>query len=149
MLKLTRMVIDINSEWFLWIWNYFSHKGINHHICIMKLIPTSCHIIREWWRILDYHGDTIKINSEYIGVTQSHYMHNIPVTSRMSQIVFYFLHSTSLLSFYTITRVVPWDPDRRRWLFSAVRGGIWTSHSPVLIKISADKRPLNQLKVKK
>ena len=42
----------------------------------------------------------------------------------------------------------PWDPDRRRWLFSAVRGGIWTPHSPVLIKISADKRPLNQLTVK-
>ena len=48
-----------------------------------------------------------------------------------------------------ITRVAPWDSDRRRWLFSAVRGGIWTPHSPVLIKISADKRPLNQLTVKK
>ena len=46
-----------------------------------------------------------------------------------------------------ITRGAPWDPDRRRWLFSAVRGGIWTP-SPVLIKISADKRPLNHLTVK-
>ena len=49
---------------------------------------------------------------------------------------------------YSITRVASWGPDRRKWLFSEVRGGIWTSHSPVLIKISADKRPLNQLTVK-
>ena len=48
-----------------------------------------------------------------------------------------------------ITRVSSWGPDRRKWLFSEVRGGIWTPHSPVLIKISADKRPLNQLTVKK
>ena len=48
-----------------------------------------------------------------------------------------------------ITRVAPGGPDRRKWLFSEVRGGIWTPHSPVLIKISADKRPLNQLTVKK
>ena len=48
-----------------------------------------------------------------------------------------------------ITRVAPWGPDRRKWLFSEVRGGIWTPHSPVLIKISADKRPVNQLTVKK
>ena len=48
-----------------------------------------------------------------------------------------------------ITRVAPWGPDRRKWLFSEVRGGIWTPHSPVLIKISADKTPLNQLTVKK
>ena len=47
-----------------------------------------------------------------------------------------------------ITRVAHWGPDRRKWLFSEVRGGIWTPHSPVLIKISADKRPLNQLTVK-
>ena len=47
-----------------------------------------------------------------------------------------------------ITRVASWCPDRRKWLFSEVRGGIWTPHSPVLIKISADKRPLNQLTVK-
>ena len=48
-----------------------------------------------------------------------------------------------------ITRAASWGPDRRKWLFSAVSGGIWTPHSPVLIKISADKRPLNQLTVKK
>ena len=47
-----------------------------------------------------------------------------------------------------ITRVDPWGPDRRKWLFSEVRGGIWTPHSHVLIKISADKRPLNQFTVK-
>ena len=47
-----------------------------------------------------------------------------------------------------ITRVASWGPDRRKWLFSEVRGGIWTPHSPVLIKISADKRPLSQLTVK-
>ena len=47
-----------------------------------------------------------------------------------------------------ITRIASWGPDRRKWLFSEVRGGIWTPHSPVLIKISADKRPLNQLTVK-
>ena len=47
-----------------------------------------------------------------------------------------------------ITRVASWGPDRRKWLFSEVRGGIWTPHSLVLIKISADKRPLNQLTVK-
>ena len=51
--------------------------------------------------------------------------------------------------FICITRVASWGPDRRKWLFSEVRGGIWTPHSPVLIKISADKRPLNQLTVKK
>ena len=33
--------------------------------------------------------------------------------------------------------------------FPAVSGGIWTSHLHVLIKISADKSPLNQLTVKK
>ena len=49
---------------------------------------------------------------------------------------------------HIITRVDPCGPDRRKWLFSEVRGGIWTPHSPVLIKISADKRPLNQLTVK-
>ena len=49
---------------------------------------------------------------------------------------------------FHITRVASWGPDRRKWLFSEVRGGIWTPHSPVLIKISADKRPLNQLTVK-
>ena len=49
---------------------------------------------------------------------------------------------------FTITRVASWGPDRRKWLFSEVRGGIWTPHSPVLIKISADKMPLNQLTVK-
>ena len=49
----------------------------------------------------------------------------------------------------SITRVASWGPDCRKWLFSEVRGGIWTPHSPVLIKISADKRPLNQLTVKK
>ena len=49
---------------------------------------------------------------------------------------------------FYITRVAPWGPDRRKWLISEVRGGIWTPHSPVLIKISADKRPLNQLTVK-
>ena len=48
-----------------------------------------------------------------------------------------------------ITRVASWGSDRRKWLFSEVRGGIWTPHWPVLIKISADKRPLNQLTVKK
>ena len=42
----------------------------------------------------------------------------------------------------------PWGPYRRKWLFSEVRGGIWTPHPPVLIKISANKRPLNQLTVK-
>ena len=47
-----------------------------------------------------------------------------------------------------ITRVASWGPDRRKWLFSEVRGGIWTPHSPVLINISADKRPVNQLTVK-
>ena len=47
-----------------------------------------------------------------------------------------------------ITRAASWAPDRTKWLFSAVSGGIWTPHSPVLIKISADKRPLNQLTVK-
>ena len=51
------------------------------------------------------------------------------------------LHSCS------ITRVASCGPDCRKWLFSEVRGGIWTPHSPVLIKISADKRPLNQLTV--
>ena len=51
-----------------------------------------------------------------------------------------------------ITRVASWGPDRRKWQFSEVRGGIWTPppppppNSPVLI--SADKRPLNQLEVK-
>ena len=49
---------------------------------------------------------------------------------------------------YYITRAASWAPDRRKWLFSAVRGGIWNPHSPVPIKISADKRPLNQLTVK-
>ena len=48
-----------------------------------------------------------------------------------------------------ITRVASWGPDGRKCLFSEVRGGIWTPHSPVLIKISADRRPLNQLTVKK
>ena len=38
------------------------------------------------------------------------------------------------------------DPDRD-WLLSSVSVGIWTPHSPVLIKISADKGPLNQLAV--
>ena len=55
---------------------------------------------------------------------------------------------SNLLITMTITRVASWGPDRRKWLFSEVRGGIWTPHSPVLIKISADKRPLNQLTVK-
>ena len=41
-----------------------------------------------------------------------------------------------------ITRAASWGPGRRKWLFSAISGGIW-------IKISADKRPLNQLTVKK
>ena len=38
----------------------------------------------------------------------------------------------------------------RPWtqLFSSVSGGIWTPHSPVLIKISEDESPLNQLPVK-
>ena len=53
-----------------------------------------------------------------------------------------------LSNFFSITRVAHWGPDRRKWLFSEVRGGIWTPHSPVLIEISADKRPLNQLTVK-
>ena len=56
---------------------------------------------------------------------------------------------TNAFSNYGITRVASWGPDRRKWLFSEVRGGIWTPHSPVLIKISAGKRPLNQLTVKK
>ena len=47
-----------------------------------------------------------------------------------------------------ITRAVSWALERRKWLFSAVSGGIWTPHSPVLIKISADKRSLSQLTVK-
>ena len=50
-----------------------------------------------------------------------------------------------------ITRETSWDPDRRNWLFS------WSvlasapplpsphPHSPVLIKISAHKSPLNQV----
>ena len=54
----------------------------------------------------------------------------------------------SMFTYYHITRIASWGPDRRKWLFSEVRGGIWTPHSPVLIKISADKRPLNQLTVK-
>ena len=53
-----------------------------------------------------------------------------------------------IMSPFFITRVASWGPDRRKWLFSEVRGGIWTPHLPVLIKISADKRPLNQLTVK-
>ena len=53
--------------------------------------------------------------------------------------------SVILMRLNYITRVASWGPDRRKWLFSEVRGGIWTPHSPVLIKISADKRPLNQL----
>ena len=48
-----------------------------------------------------------------------------------------------------ITRAVSWGPDCRKWLFSAFKCGIWTPHSPVLIKISAVKRPLNQLTVNK
>ena len=48
----------------------------------------------------------------------------------------------------TITRAASWGSDCRKWLFSAVKGGIWTPHSPVMIKISADKRPLNQFTVK-
>ena len=48
-----------------------------------------------------------------------------------------------------ITRAASWAPDHRKWLFSVVSGGIWTSHLPVQIKISADKRPLNQLTIKK
>ena len=59
-------------------------------------------------------------------------------------------HLTAVIweKYRNITRVASWGPDRRKWLFSEVRGGIWTPHSPVLIKISADKRPLNQLTVK-
>ena len=60
---------------------------------------------------------------------------------------FFFCHVTRIGICY-ITRAASWGPDRRKWLFSAVRGGIWTPHSTVLIKISADKRPLNQLTVK-
>ena len=48
---------------------------------------------------------------------------------------------------YNITRAASWAPDCRKCLFSAVSGGIWTPHSPVLM-ISADKRPHNQLTVK-
>ena len=59
-----------------------------------------------------------------------------------------FFQCLILVVFLIITRVAPWGPDRRKWLFSEVRGGIWTPHSPVLIKISADKRQLNQLTVK-
>ena len=47
-----------------------------------------------------------------------------------------------------ITRETSWDRDRRNWLFSAVSVGIWTPHPPVLIRISLDKSPLNQLRVK-
>ena len=48
----------------------------------------------------------------------------------------------------SITRVASWRPDHREWLLSEVRCGIWTPYVPVLIKISADKWPLNQLTVK-
>ena len=59
----------------------------------------------------------------------------------------YQIQWNTLLFHADITRVTSWGPDRRKWLFSEVRGGIWTPHSSVLIKISADKRPLNQLAV--
>ena len=59
-------------------------------------------------------------------------------------------HTQNELAFCKlITRVASWGPDHRKWLFSEVRGGIWTPHSPMLTKISADKRPLSQLTVTK
>ena len=58
------------------------------------------------------------------------------------------IHAMSPWKGQFITRVASWTPDHRKWLFSAGNVGIWTPHSPVLIKIYADKRPLNQLTVK-
>ena len=48
-----------------------------------------------------------------------------------------------------ITRAASWDPSwqQKMAVFRGQIGGIWTPHSPVLIKISADKIPLNQLSV--
>ena len=42
----------------------------------------------------------------------------------------------------------PWCPCIKTRCLSEVRGGIWTPFDPVLLKISANKRPLNQLIVK-
>ena len=57
---------------------------------------------------------------------------------------------SSLLLSYHITRAASWDPDLKQWLYhrSDVASGP-LPHSPVPMKISADKRPLNQLRVKK
>ena len=84
---------------------------------------------------------------------------------------FHLMTSTSFLntkfdyySKYDITRETSWGSDRRNWLFSSVSVVSWTHppppptttphptttppHSPVQIKISVDKSPLNQLEVK-
>ena len=115
-----------------------------------------------WFNIKmsSYWGETIHSVSGYIVVQSSRYVswyRNFHDNTIWYCIIYSIImrlpvrnlniFKNSIYYMYRITKAASWGPDRRKWPFSAIRGGIWTPHSPVLIKISAYKSPLNQLTV--